>query len=158
MKTLVAGIGSTIRGDDGLGVEAVRRLRDRVDDDGRRVRDDQVDFVELGTAGVALLDHVDGYERLILVDAIVTGGQPGTLYELTGKEVAFSAHLGVGHEADLPTVLDLGQKLSKIMPREVVVIAVEAADLDSFSESLTPQVEAVMPDVLKKVEKLLRST
>ncbi len=150
MKTLVAGVGSTIRGDDGLGVEAVRRLRDRIEDD-------QVDFVELGTAGVALLDLVDGYERLILIDAILTGGQPGTVVELEGEEVATSAHLGAGHEADLPTVLDLGRKLSKIMPREVVVIAVEAADLDSFSETLTPEVEAVMPDVLNRVEKLIRS-
>jgi hydrogenase maturation protease len=150
VRTLVAGIGSTIRGDDGVGVEVVRRLRNRV-------ANDDVDIVELGTAGVALLDLVDGYGRLILVDAIVTGGQPGTVYELKGDEVATPAHLGAGHEADLPTVLDLGQKLSKIMPREVVVIAVEAADLYSFSETLTPRVEAAMPDVVKRVEKIIRS-
>jgi hydrogenase maturation protease len=151
VKTLVVGVGSTIRGDDGVGVEVVRRLRDRV-------TDDQVDYIELGTAGLALLDRVEGYERLILVDAIVTGGKPGTVVELTGEEVASSAHLGAGHEAGLPTVLELGQKLSKVMPREVIVIAVEAADLDSFSETLTPEVEAVMPDVLERVEELLRST
>ncbi len=46
MKTLVAGIGSTIRGDDGVGVHVVRRLklRDATSD---------VDIVELGTGGLA---------------------------------------------------------------------------------------------------------
>ena len=147
MKTLVAGIGSTIRGDDGVGAVAARHLESRHP----KVR---ADVIELGTAGLTLLDSIEGYDRLILLDAIITGAPPGTVHELTGKEVASSAHLGAGHEADLPTTLALGRKLSKHMPGEVIVLAVEARDLNSFSEHLTPEVEAAIPEVLARIERL----
>jgi hydrogenase maturation protease len=148
MKTLVAGIGSTIRGDDGVGVVAARRLKASCPNEG-------IDVIELGTAGLTLLDSAEGYDRLILLDAIVTGAPPGTVHELTGKQVASSAHLGAGHEADLPTTLALGRKLSKHMPADVIVLAVEVGDLHSFSEQLAPEVEAAIPEVLAQVEKLL---
>ena len=147
MKTLVAGIGSTIRRDDGVGVEAARQFK-------ARCSNGQVDVIELGTAGLTLLDHVEGYDRLILLDAIVSGAPPGTVHELTGNEVALSAHLGAGHETDLPTTLALGRKLSKHMPEDVVVLAVEASDLTSFSEDLTPEVEAAIPKVLERLQRL----
>jgi hydrogenase maturation protease len=148
MKTLVAGIGSTIRGDDGVGVRAARQLK-------ARLPNGRFDVIELGTAGLTLLDSVEGYDRLILLDAIVTGAPPGTVHELTGKQIAASAHLGTGHEADLPTTLALGRKLSKYMPADVIVLAVEAGDLNGFSEDLTPEVGAAIPEVLARVMELV---
>jgi hydrogenase maturation protease len=148
MKTLVVGIGSTIRGDDGVGVRAALQLK-------ARCSNGRFDVIELGTAGLTLLDSVEGYDRLILLDAIVTGAPPGTVHELTGKQVTASAHLGAGHEADLATTLALGRKLSKHMPKDVIVLAVEVRDLHSFSEQLAPEVEAAIPEVLARVEKLL---
>jgi hydrogenase maturation protease len=150
MKTLVAGIGSTIRGDDGVGVRAARQLKARLPNGG-------FDVIELGTAGLTLLDSVEGYDRLILLDAIVTGAPPGTVHELKGKDVAASAHLGAGHESDLPTTLALGRKLSKHMPADVTVLAIEVENLNSFSEHLTPDVEAAIPEVLAKVARLAES-
>jgi len=149
VRTLIVGIGSPILGDDGVGVHAARRLRERGTLDG-------VDVVELGTAGLALLDLVEGYDRLIVLDAIVTGAAPGTLHTLVGEEVARAAHLGAGHEADLSTTLALGRRLpGGRMPDEVVVLAVEAADLHTFREELTPEVEAAVPSLLAALERRL---
>jgi hydrogenase maturation protease len=149
VKSLVAGIGSTIRGDDGVGVHAVRQLK-------TRSLPDDVDVIELGTAGLALLDLVEGYDRLIVLDAIVTGAPAGTVHVLTGEEAARAVHLGAGHEADLPTTLSLGRKLmGSHMPQNVAVVAVEAGDLTTFSEHLTPEVKASVPDVIARVERLL---
>jgi hydrogenase maturation protease len=148
VRTLVVGIGSTIRGDDGVGVHAARRLklRDALAD---------IDIIELGTAGLALLDFVEGYDRLIVLDAITSGASPGTVSVLTGDDVARTAHLGVGHEADLPTTLALGRRLSdRRIPEEVAVVAVEASDLHSFSERLTPAVEAAIEPALAEVARL----
>jgi hydrogenase maturation protease len=152
VKTLVVGIGSTIRGDDGVGVHAVRRLqlRDALPD---------VDIVELGTAGLALLDIVEGYDRLIVLDAIESGAPPGTVRVLSGEDVARATHLGVGHEADLPATLALGRELGdRQMPEEVVVIAVEAGDIHTFSEQLTPGVEAAVERAVGEVAKLVGMT
>ena len=65
MKTLIVGIGSTILSDDGVGVRVVERLRSSELPSG-------VDTVELGTAGLSLLDLVDGYDRL--VETLMPGG------------------------------------------------------------------------------------
>lgn len=149
VRTLVVGIGSPILGDDGVGVHAARRMRERG-------TPDDVEVVELGTAGLALLELVEGYDRLIVLDAIVTGAAPGTLHTLVGEEVARAAHLGPGHEADLPTTLALGRRLAGArMPREVVVLAVEAADLHTFREELTPEVELAIPGLLAEIERRL---
>lgn len=149
MKTLVVGIGSTIRRDDGVGVRAARRFKAR--------SPNSVDVIELGTAGLSLLDFVEGFDRLVVIDAIVTGAPPGTVYQLTGEEVAKTVHLGIGHEADLPTALSLGQKLSRHMPADVVVVAVEAGDITTFSEELTPEVASAMPEVQARLESLIAS-
>jgi hydrogenase maturation protease len=149
MKTLVVGIGSTIRGDDGVGVRAAREFK--------AGSPDRVDVIELGTAGLSLLDFVEGFDRLVVIDAIVTGAPPGKVYQLTGEEVGKTVHLGIGHEADLPTVLSLGQKLSRHMPADVVVVAIEAGDISTFSEELTPEVASAMPEVQARLTNLVES-
>jgi Ni,Fe-hydrogenase maturation factor len=60
-----------------------------------------------------------------------------------------------GHEADLPTVLALGERvLGRKAPGEVVVVAVEAEDLTTFSESLTPRVEHAVAGAVRVIEGL----
>lgn len=145
MRTLVVGIGSTIRGDDGIGVHVARKLKEES-------YAESYDIIELGTAGLSLLDYVEGYDRLIIVDAIVTGAPPGTVHELRGEDVTKTAHLGDGHESDLPTTLALGRRLGKHMLKDVVIIAVEAAGLDDFSEQLTPEVEKAIPEALARIK------
>jgi hydrogenase maturation protease len=142
------GLGSDIRADDGVGLHVVRtiRLQTAVDD---------VHVIEIGTAGLSILDHVLGYDRLILVDAIVSGAEPGTVHELRGADVARCSHLGPGHDADLPTVLALGQKLAgDRMPRDVVVVAIEASNVTTVSMELTPEVRAAVPRALELIESL----
>ena len=57
----------------------------------------------------------------------------------------------------LPAALALSRKvMGKRMPTDVVVVAVEAADLTTFSEHLTSEVEAAIPEVLPRVERLIQ--
>ena len=123
------------------------------------INPDQVEVAELGTGGLALLDLLEGYERLIILDAIVSGAPPGTIHQLRGAEIARTAHLGPGHEADLPATLAIGSTvMGRKMPREVTVFAVEAAELATFTERLTPEVEAAIPEVVNRVRRLLELT
>ena len=72
--TLVAGIGNIFLGDDGFGVEAVRRLAARELPDG-------VEAVDIGVRGVHLAYRLlDGYRTVVLIDAMARGGAPGTVY------------------------------------------------------------------------------
>ena len=152
MRTLVAGIGSTILRDDGVGVHAVRKLAGRLPSA-------KADIIELGTGGLSLLDTIQDYDRLIIIDAIISGREPGTIRELRGEDIARSVHLSVGHEADLPSTLAIGRRLLETnMPREVIVVTVEALDITTFSEHMSPQVEASLPEVVDCVMKLLSTS
>ncbi len=149
-RTLIVGVGSSILCDDGVGGHVVRRL-------GTTLRRDDVDVIEIGTAGFGLLDLVDGYDRLILVDAMVTGVTPGSVRELDEREVTRTVHLNAtGHDADLATTLAAGRALPGLsMPSQVIVLGVEAADVTTFSERLTPEVDAALPEVVSRIEALL---
>ncbi|MFH2002140.1 MAG: hydrogenase maturation protease [Planctomycetota bacterium] len=143
---LIIGIGSPILGDDGVGIHAVRALKE----DARLCH---LPALELGTAGLSLLDFIEDHDSLIVIDAIRTGAPPGTVHSLCGEDVTQCVHLGSGHDADLPAVLSLGKKLKGAhMPRDILVIAVEAANLTQFSEDLTPEVKAAIPRVLRTIE------
>ena len=75
-KVLVAGIGNDLCQDDGFGIVTLRRLSERGAPEGVRL-------YESGIAGIGLVQELmDGYEALIIVDAVDRDGEPGTLYLL----------------------------------------------------------------------------
>ena len=73
-RILIAGIGNIFLGDDAFGVEVVRRLARRCLPDGVEVRD-------FGIRGLDLTyTLLDGWDVVILVDAVPRGEPPGTLF------------------------------------------------------------------------------
>ena len=97
--TVVIGIGNIVLSDDGLGVHAVRRLRERHAAPG-------VEIIEGGTAGLLLLPHLADARRAILVNAIDVGAPAGTLVRLEGE--AYKRALSTGltaHEVGLADLL-----------------------------------------------------
>src|SRR5690606_2212573 len=73
---LVAGLGNVFLGDDGFGVEVVRRLAAEPQPEGVRVGD-------FGIRGLHLAyELLDGYDTVVLVDAGSRGGAPGELHLL----------------------------------------------------------------------------
>jgi hydrogenase maturation protease len=75
-RILVAGIGNIFLGDDGFGVEVVKRLATRPLRDGVQVADFGIRGFDLA---LALLDP---HDLTIMVDAAPRGGTPGTLYTI----------------------------------------------------------------------------
>ncbi|MGH7416600.1 MAG: hydrogenase maturation protease, partial [Candidatus Rokuibacteriota bacterium] len=75
MRTLVAGFGNVLRGDDGFGVAVIQRLQ------AEGSFGDEVELMEVGTGGLWMAQELlAGYGRLIVVDAMTRGGAPGQLY------------------------------------------------------------------------------
>jgi len=72
-RVLVAGIGNIFLGDDGFGVEVAARLAGCTLPAGVRVED-------YGIRGVHLAyELLEGYDALVLVDAVPMGEEPGTV-------------------------------------------------------------------------------
>jgi hydrogenase maturation protease len=129
MNTLVLGMGNPILTDDGVGIKIVQRLKERRPD---------LEIIETSEAGIALLDFIVGYERLIIVDSIKTGeGKPGELYKLELGALKPTSHLTSLHGVDLATAFELGRRLGYQMPRRVSLYAVEIEDNTTFGEECT---------------------
>lgn len=148
-RKLVVGIGNLLLKDEGVGVHAIRALE-------KRSLPPDVELIDGGTAGADLLPYLSGAEKIIIVDALRGGGEPGAVYCLTPEDcepqvegAAFSLHdLGI-----LAVLKDLELLEGRKTP--VLIIGVEPKELD-WGMELTPEVAASLPKVIELVEKEIR--
>src|SRR5262245_30204238 len=109
-RTIVAGFGNVLRGDDGFGVEVVRRL----EEEGRAPKGTV--YLEVGTGGLALAQELlTPCDRLVIVDAMARGGAPGSTYLLRVESVAALTSLDL-HMAVPARVLELANALRALPP------------------------------------------
>ena len=149
MKTLILGVGSSILTDDSVGLVVAERLGERFA--GR----DDVDVRFNEEAGFTLLEESLGYDRLVIIDSILTGAEPGTVVRLDLSDLGRTIHSNSPHGVNLATVMELGRRQEMDVPDEVVIYAVEAVDVLTFGEELTPtlaaRVDAVVEEIAREV-------
>jgi hydrogenase maturation protease len=146
----VIGIGNPLRSDDGIGIHVIEALREEDLRDG-------VDIKE-GLSGLDILSTLEGYEKIIIVDAMQSGGEPGTIHRLSIDDLNSrqTLHTFSTHDIDFPSMLRLGRELypGKIT-EDIDIIAIEAEDVETFSEKCTPRVEKAVKDVVALIKGLL---
>jgi hydrogenase maturation protease len=118
-----------------------------------RIFDVEFDCISLG--GLTLMERLVGYERAVLVDAIQTrDGAPGTVYRLTLEDLP-TLHADSAHDVPLRAALELGRRLGAKLPADVIIYAIEAANIWDFGETLSPEVDgSVMVAASAVVEEL----
>jgi hydrogenase maturation protease len=145
MKTLVLGLGNPILSDDGVGIRVAHEV-------GKKLNGPQITIAETSGAGLSLLDSIAGYDQVVIIDAIQTKeGNTGQIYRLGLEDFSLTKYFSSPHQINLATALELGRMLGIAMPQKVTIFAVEAKDVTSFSEKCTPEVERVVPEVVKMV-------
>lgn len=150
-KTIIIGLGNPILSDDSVGVHAARSLNNV-----QKVRE-VAEVREVYAGGLRLLDVLAGYERAIIIDAMQTGAEPGTVRKFSLADLPRTRNLASTHDADLPTALEAGRKLGMELPGEIVVFGIEAADVVNFGEKLTPAVERGMEEAVQMIIGLLET-
>ncbi len=140
-KTLVLGLGNTILGDDGIGICVVREMRKTW------AGHPQVELVEASLAGMVLLDVITGFDKVVVVDAIMTDdpNPAGFVYELTLDDLGELILPYASHALDLKTTIELGKRLGYKMPATIQIYAIKIEENTLFTEKLTPPVEKVVP-------------
>jgi hydrogenase maturation protease len=145
MKTLILGLGNTILSDDGVGIRVAEELQ-------TRLTEPEITVLETSLSGLSLLDILVGYDKVIIVDAIQTvGGKAGDIYQLTTDALQVSRHAASPHDVNLATALELGKKLGLALPREIVIFAIEVADVTTFGEECTPELKRAIPVCVEMV-------
>ena len=156
MKILVAGMGNVLRGDDGFGIRVVEESREN------HHLPEAVDIYEAGIGGIGLVQELmNGYDALIVVDAVEKGGEAGTIYvieplehqtEITDEKLHES--MVDMHYADPSKVLLMAKAL-KVCPPKVFLVGCQPEYVDDAVEGLRPPVERAVPQAIKEVLSLI---
>jgi hydrogenase maturation protease len=145
-RVLVAGVGNIFLGDDGFGVEVVSRLR-------REALPEGVEVLDVGTGSIHLAYQLlDGYDALIVVDALPRGVEPGTvcILEPDLDELDAAARAGPptfdAHSLEPVSVLTVLTAL-EARPARTLVVGCEPADVTEGIGLSEPVARAVDPAV-----------
>jgi hydrogenase maturation protease len=143
-RILIAGFGNVLRGDDGFGVEVLRRLGE----DG--VASDTMELLDVGTGGIRLAQELlTPYETLIIVDATTRGGVPGTLYTLAIDGVATAREIDM-HTTVPSSALAVAKALTALPP-EVLFVGCEPLQVEEFEIGLSPAVSAAADAAVRSI-------
>jgi hydrogenase maturation protease len=156
-RVLIAGMGSELQTDDAFGLVVVRKLLEIGPPE-------HVEVFEAGTAGIGLVQQLyDGYDCLLIVDAVDRDSEPGTLYLLEPEIRPMTDYSAIDQHQLLsdmhytvPTrVLTLAQAL-EILPPQVYIVGCQPANLDLGME-LSPPVAAAVDEAAEIVLQIVGS-
>ena len=144
MRVVVIGLGNPLRGDDGVGPRVVAELR-------RRGLPEGVEAVDGGTGGLDLLRMMEGWDRVVVVDAADMGREPGQFVRFTPEEARLmeAPDRFSFHHAGLAEVLSLARALDRPLP-PLVIFGVQPERV-GWEEKLSPAVEQAIPALVEAV-------
>src|SRR5215203_6441487 len=156
-RVLVAGVGNIFLGDDGFGVEVVKRLAGRELPEGVEVKDFGIRGMDLAYA------LQDDYDLVIFVDATPRGEKPGTVY-LLEPEIEEDGEVSLDtHGMDPVKVIKLSRALGAKPARTLVVgcepqVVLSGEDYDDMLMELSEPVQAAVEEAAKLVESLVEES
>ena len=165
---LIIGLGNPILGDDGIGWRVVEQIAGYLQPSpvneiifpltsslhsGLQV---EVDCLAVG--GLALMERLIGYERVIIVDALSTrANSPGAITQALLSDLPDRAfgHLCSAHDTTLQNALKVGKEMGAKLPGEIIIVGIEAAQIYDFSTELTPELLDSIPRAVELVMELI---
>jgi len=141
VTVLVLCLGNALRRDDAVALRVADAL-ERDPPAGAVVRRSAV-------SGLYLLDEMEGFDRVVVVDAVRTGAHPpGAVLSFPLEDL----HAPEGpspHSIGLPSALARARGAGAPVPSQIHVVAVEVVDMATVGEGLTPAVEAAVPGAVE---------
>jgi hydrogenase maturation protease len=122
---LVLGVGNLLLQDEGAGVWALARFQRKY------ATPEGIECLDGGTSGMELLSHIEGRDRLIILDVVKGGRPPGTVVRLEAEEVPALFRKKISpHQLGLSDLLAAATFIGK-MPRELVLLGIEPKAFDT---------------------------
>jgi hydrogenase maturation protease len=143
-RILIAGIGNIFLGDDGFGPEVIRHVGDS--------RWPGASVVDYGIRGMHLAyDLLDGWDTLVLVDAIPDLGRPGDVRVFEADPESGDAQAGLDAHAMSPDAVFAGLRTLGGTPPRTIVVGCQVADVGE-GIGLSAPVRAAVPEAVRAVE------
>lgn len=162
-KTLVVGLGNPILCDDGVGWLVAQRVRQALSEqhrEGSPSANTSVAVIEACVGGLSLAELLIGYDRVVIVDAIMTGRVgPGSVCRLGIEDLPGTLNMASAHDTNLVTALQALRRYGAAIPPDecIDIVGIEVQDVWTFSETCTPEVLASVEVAATQVLQLIRS-
>ncbi|GAB4574365.1 MAG: hypothetical protein Kow0077_20540 [Anaerolineae bacterium] len=151
-KTLVLALGNPLRGDDGIGQAVVAQLQ-------TLALPAHITLQDGGTPGLETVLLMQGYPRVVIVDAAELGRKPGEWVRFTLDDAILTAddlHARVTvHYAGLAEALALAEALN-MLPEALVIYGVQPQHTD-WVNALSAPVRAALPEVCAAIQQELHA-
>jgi hydrogenase maturation protease len=154
MAILVLGIGQRLRGDDGAGLAAVEYWQAAYPE----TAESGVVCLELAELpGLSLLELLAGSQAALIVDAVRSGGIPGTLHVLEESQLAaFMPESGSAHAWGVAETLALGRRLApERLPGRLRLLGIEAGTVE-LGAGLSREVIEALPAAAEKIQEIVQ--
>jgi hydrogenase maturation protease len=146
---LILGFGNVLLGDDGAGVQLVKRLQSDPALSGHQ-------FVDGGTMSFSLLSYVESTNSMLVIDAAELNSVAGTIALFEGQamdDFLMSARRRTVHEVGLNDLLDIA-RLQDCLPDRRALLCIQPGIID-WSETLSPGVEVALAEAAVQARTLL---
>lgn len=150
-RLLVLGVGNLLLTDDGAGVHAVTELAGEEEWD-----QEKVDFLDGATFTQDIFYVFQKYERVLVLDTVKGGREPGTVYRFTEENLRdnYEQRLSL-HDIDLLDSLKMAELLGN--KPEIMVLGIEPLIISEWSMELSEPVKAKYPKFLEAARREIRS-
>jgi hydrogenase maturation protease len=140
---LIIGIGNEYRGDDAVGLIVARRLRGRLAD--------SVTVLEQSGDGAALMGGWQGAKTVIVIDAMASGAEPGTIHRFDANTwpIPKGAIRCSTHAFGVAEAIELSRALTRL-PQSLVVYGIEGKNF-AAGVGLSPEVEKAACEAVRQV-------
>jgi hydrogenase maturation protease len=148
MKPLIIGLGNELLSDDGIGILAAKRFAFELDG--------KVEVIHSSISGLALIDLLIDYEKVVIIDSICTGkNKPGTVIELEPGDFRTIANPSP-HYTGLPEIIAIAGQLNLEFPSVIKIFAIEVVDPITIGGDLSKPVLEALVDLRNNIISLLR--
>ena len=146
-KIVVLALGNLIRSDDAVGLFALRELEKDA------TLPESVTLVEGGTKGLELLPYICEAARLLILDSVDVGAQPGMIFRVEEQDLRTLPGASSVHELALADLLNALRMMGR-EPEEAVLLGVQPSTT-ALGTTLSPSVQRALPTLLDEVSMVL---
>jgi len=146
-KILILGIGNVLMGDEGVGVHSIKELE-------KESFPENVTLLDGGTGGFHLLEYLQSYPKIIMIDATMDGKPAGTVSLIKPKFASDFPKSLSAHDIGLRDLIESTAVLGNLP--EMFLITVTIDNIQSMQMELSPEIRETIPQVIDKVKQLLK--
>jgi hydrogenase maturation protease len=147
-KILILGIGNVLMGDEGVGVHAIKELE-------KESFPPNVTLLDGGTGGFHLLEYLQEYPTVIMIDATMDGKPAGTISLIEPKFATDFPKALSAHDIGLRDLVESTAVLGELPKMFLITVTIDS--IQSMEMELSAEIEKQIPVVIGKVKEVLKT-